>query len=76
MPGPLVNSYSSAAAGEGAGALGNMLRTLALAIIDKMVSDVLPEAKKTGGKAVRAAREERLASAPALATSRALDEPN
>jgi len=43
---------------EGAGSLGAVLRTVALAVLDRVVKDVLPQAEKMGKKAVTTARED------------------
>jgi hypothetical protein len=49
---------AAGAATEGAGALSNLLRTVAMAALEKMIDDILPGAKKAGGRAVKAARED------------------
>jgi hypothetical protein len=45
-------------AGNRAGSLTDMLRALGLAILSKVLDEVLPEARKAGSKAVKLTREE------------------
>lgn len=49
---------AASAASQGAGSLNNILRSVVLSVIEKMVEDVLPGAKKAGSKAMHTAREE------------------
>src|SRR6185503_19950241 len=60
--GPRARKAASTAA-EGVGTLGNMLRAVALAVLEKMLEDVLPGAKRAGGQAVKTAREDVIPSA-------------
>jgi hypothetical protein len=50
-----------------ADSLGQMLQVAALAALEKMVQDVLPEAKKAGQKAVKTAQEEVIPAAASTA---------
>jgi len=43
---------------SGAGNLSSLIQTLALAILEKMVQDILPEARKAGNRAATVAKED------------------
>lgn len=57
---PLPENVRSAAssAKESAGSFSDMVRALGMAAAARLLDEVLPSAKKTGGKAVKAARED------------------
>src|SRR5205807_3272939 len=58
---------AASAAKSGTSSLGQVLQTVAMAILDKMVQDILPEARKAGAKAVKMTQEEVLPAATSTA---------
>jgi Sec-independent protein translocase protein TatA len=58
---------AASAATEGAGTLNNVLRGVAMAVLQRVLEDVLPEAKKVGSKAVSKAREDVIPAAAGTA---------
>ena len=54
-------------AASSAGSLGGILQGVAMAIIEKMVEDILPEARKAGGRAATLAKEEVIPAAASTA---------
>lgn len=52
---------------SGTGSLSQLLQTVGLAILDKIIQDILPEAKKTGAKAIKKAQEDVIPTAASAA---------
>ncbi len=55
--GPKAQKMASSARKQ-ASSLSSVMQGLGMAVLDKVLQDILPEAKKAGGKAVKSARED------------------